>query len=460
MAERFCVECGTPRRAEAPYCGSCGAQFDLPDPDPTIPPVSMAKQVPPGPPGMAPPVPPPPPPAQYGGPLSPPLPPPPPPPPQGPPAAKAGPGQGLPVVLGLPAELFAVVVLFAVGGGWLLIDVLRSVPDALDLMFSAAGGGDDPFSGEFAQSIRAIGWMGFAILLMGAALGSSLLGAAWLLWRRQRGGRGAAWAAAAWALLSSLIGEDLGGSLGVATVCAIAGSATLIFAPRARELLDAAPHPEDRTAAVAVARWAVLACLVMFGLGALYNFAAASISTKYALIAIPQAASAVGAYLYSRRLIYGEPNLRLAASGGAVGAVVLAVLSALDVKAMALLLAATIVTVGILWLPADVRAQFEQDPIDWRGLLDRAKTPAKQKQPAAQGSMLPQGPPPTPPRPPGGPPAAAWAPPAPPSTPAGPPSAPPTTPPTPPPAPPMPPPMPPSAPPTRPPWPPPPPHGG
>jgi hypothetical protein len=297
----------------------------------------------------------------------------------------------------------AAVVLFVVGGAWLAIEVMRALPDVLDLM-TADTGGVGGMLGEFGQSIRALGWMTFAALLMAATVAASLLGIAWLLWRKQRIGRGLAWAAAAWLLLTAVLGGHFSGEIGVATLTSCLGAAILAFAPAAKAVLDAAPHPSDGPAAVAVARLTLLGCAVLFGLGAVMNFAAATFDGKYALVAVLECAVAVGAFLYSRHMTQGGAQLRLVATVGAGVGIALGVATSGAIEWVAPLVAIAIVAIAELWLPPDVRALFGEKPINWDSLLGR---PTAAQGPAAARSVqesAPSGPPPAPPGPPPAPP--------------------------------------------------------
>lgn len=308
----------------------------------------------------------------------------------------------MPVVAGVPVDLLAAVVLFVLGGGWLAIEVLRALPDVLDLMTADTGGAGGVL-GDFGQSIRALGWMTLAAVLMAATVAVSLLAIAWLLWRRTRVGRGLAWVAAAWLLLTAVLGEHFSGEIGFATLTACLGAAIIAFAPAARAALDAAPHPQQGAAAVAVARITLLGCTVLFGLGAVMNFAAATFESKYALVALLECGVAIGAFLYSGRMPRGESQLRLAATLGAVVGIALGVATSGAIEWVAPLVAIAIVAIATLWLPPDVRALFGEQPIEWQALTGRP-APARTA-PVTVPDTPPNPPPGPPPAPPGPPPA-------------------------------------------------------
>ena len=111
----------------------------------------------------------------------------------------------------------------------------------------------------------------------------------------------------------------------------------------------------------------------------------------------------------------GEPQLRLAASAGAILGIVLGILTNGDLVLVAPLVAIAIVALATLWLPPDVRELFGDNPIDWQNLgcsagklgnrPSAAETPPPPPGPPAAPARPQAGPPPTPPGPPPVPPA-------------------------------------------------------
>jgi hypothetical protein len=279
----------------------------------------------------------------------------PPPPPPVDPAAAAGatgpgtPAVGLPIVAGLPLELWLVVAAFALPGAWLVYEVVKALPDAIKYLGSQYFG--------FRLGLALV-----LLLLVIGALGVAMVAIAWRLYRRDRVGRGLAYAFGGTIIVSVLLASDRTSAETWAMVFSIVGIAILAFAPRVRAIFDASAPGAAPTSVVVSRTLIAIFSGVTLLIGAVYLLLSSD-SGKYAVAGVIAIAAAILASRWSRRLDAADKQARLYLSLG--GAVVGVLLIALGEKDVGLLvpLGMIVSAIGCLWLPNDARAFFGDQPI-------------------------------------------------------------------------------------------------
>jgi hypothetical protein len=255
---------------------------------------------------------------------------------------------GLRSIAGLPVELWLVILAFAGPGCWLIVDVLTSLPDAIN-----------------AWGMRFLGFrIGLAltmILLLVGLIGAAMLGIAWKLYRRDRVGRGLAYAFCGTIIVSVLFSDSRTTAETWAMVVSIAGVAILAGAPRVRAAFGDS-SPATPTSVIVSRTLITIICALGLFVAVLYLLLA-SVDGAYVAAALIAAAPTVLAWRWSTRLEHGDREARLYLTVG--GAVVAVLLIAVGRANVGLLfdLGLIISALGALWLPNDARAFFGDDPL-------------------------------------------------------------------------------------------------
>jgi hypothetical protein len=190
-----------------------------------------------------------------------------------------------------------------------------------------------------------------------------MLAIAWKLHRRDRVGRGLAYAFVGTLVVSVAFSDSRTSWETWAMVISLAGIAILAFAPRVRAIFDRAGSPDDAPTSVVVSRTLIALFTALAILIAVIYLLLASVSGKYVVLAIVAAAAAVAASRWSARLAQADRNARLVMTIG--GAAVAVLLIALGRASTGLLvpLGLIVSAVGALWLPNDARVYFGDEPI-------------------------------------------------------------------------------------------------
>lgn len=266
------------------------------------------------------------------------------------PSLTAGTTLELPMLAGLPLELWLVVAAFGVPGAWLVYEMVKALPDALKVL------------GAQFFGFR-IGLALLAILVLVGLLGAGMLVLAWRLYRRDRVARGLAYAFGATVAVSVLFSSNRTSAEVWALILSVAGILILAFAPRVRAIFDRTAAPDGAPTSVIVARtiiavYGVITILV----GATYLLLS-SAGAKYAVIGVMLIGGAVISFRWSKHLSDADRQARQYLSVGAAALVVL--MLALGQKSTGLLIPIGLIVsaVGTLWLPADARLFFGDQPL-------------------------------------------------------------------------------------------------
>ena len=269
----------------------------------------------------------------------------------------------LPRIAGLPLELWAVIALFAAAGGYILIEFLPPFVDGFGEL------GNEGFPG-YRRLVLLVMTLLFVFLVVGAGL----LAVAYLLYRGSRVGRGFAYVVSVLLVITWIIGiegYDGGDSarpaaLVVVALLAIAAAAVLAFAPATREHFTGPDAlAGDQPQSVVVSRVILGLIAVTYGLLGILALSLADIDGELAVYGVLFAAVA-GAAAYSA---YGltQPNRALRAFvsiAAAAGIVVVLIQSRDNISGSGLFIALLAVVPIALWLPADARRYFGDQPLD------------------------------------------------------------------------------------------------
>jgi hypothetical protein len=317
---RFCAACGTALPDAASFCSACGG--------------AVIRQV------VAEPPPSPPLPSGAGG-------------------ATAGAMPSVPyrtgvVLAGLPLELWAVIALFALPGVYLAQAALRALPDTLRL-FDLGG---------FAHTLA---FVLLVLLVLIGALGGCLLAIALLLYRADRVGRGLAYVAIASLVALVVFGDGVSTGEILSMLAGLAAAAVLALAPAVREVFTGSRAPtRGQPTSIVVARVSLAVWIGLLGLSGILYLLLADIEGKYAAIGILLLGLTVGALVLYRRLEQPDRKARTVASVGAVAAVIL-LLAGLHYTGFTMLIGLTVAIPAFLWLPADARRFYGEEPLNLHG---------------------------------------------------------------------------------------------
>jgi hypothetical protein len=249
---------------------------------------------------------------------------------------------------GRPLELWVPVALFAAAGAYLLQLTLRALPDTFRL-----------FNIDFLPKSYVFALV--LVLLLVIALGVGLLGIAALLYRGDRIGRGIAYLAVAALAGIAIFGEGTTTGEVLTMVGGFAAAAILGLAPAVKEIFDAG-RQRDQPTSIIVARVALATWLVLLAVGAVIDFCLESVSGKFIFYGIILAALAVGGFLIFTRLGLADPRARIIVTLGAAAALIFLLLG-LHNSATAFLVGLTVAIPVCLWLPADARAFYGDQPL-------------------------------------------------------------------------------------------------
>lgn len=251
---------------------------------------------------------------------------------------------------GLPLELWAVVGLLGAAGVYLLQLSLRALPDSFRL-----------FSYSFFP--HTLAFVLLVLILLIGALGAGLLWLGWQLHRGSRVARGLTYVAVASLTTTVLFGTGVTTGEVLSMLGGLAAAAILGLSPAVQPLFTGENTPESvQPSALVVARVSLALWMILLGVAAVLDFCLANIDGKYAAIGVFEAAVVAGGIAVYRRLGLADRRARTIATGGAAIAFILLLIGRHD-AGFALLLGVTAAIPVCLWVPADVRAFYGDDPI-------------------------------------------------------------------------------------------------
>lgn len=265
--------------------------------------------------------------------------------PAGAPGAVA-PGQ----IAGLPVEAWLAVACFALPGAWLVWSALRDLPDSLDLM---------------GISSR-LGALVTLLVVLDGMLGAGMLAIARMLYRRDRVGRGLAYAVAPTLAACYLFANYRTHAETAVVLGALAGAAVLVLAPGARAFFtgpDALDHGSPTSISVScvgISFYCVFASVV-----ALLYFVLGTDSPKWLILAGVYGATVALVALYSTSLMQTDRPARRAITIGAAALVVIQIAFGRHDFGVLVPTALACVVAVALWLPADARDFIGDEPINW-----------------------------------------------------------------------------------------------
>lgn len=256
----------------------------------------------------------------------------------------------LPILAGLPLELWLVIAAFALPGAWLAFEVLKSLPDAFKLL------------GAQFVGFR-IGLALIIILVLVGLLGAGMLAIAWKLYQRDRVARGLAYSFATTVAVSVLFSSDRTSAETGALLLSVAGILILGFGPRVRAIFDRSAAPDGAPTSVIVSRTIIAIYTATAILVGVTYLLLSTVSAKYAVIGLITIGGALASIKWSRRLSSADRQARQYLSIGASALVVL--MLALGQKSTGLLVPVGLIVSAIasLWLPADARLFFGDQPL-------------------------------------------------------------------------------------------------
>jgi hypothetical protein len=257
----------------------------------------------------------------------------------------------LPVVAGLPGEIWVATGALAIPGAWVLIDALRALPDAFDLINAAF------FGWKFGTLVT--------LLVIGFGLvGLGLLANAILVLRGDRSARWLAWTSAGTVTLATIFTNGRTDSLWAAVIGSIVAATLLTGAPNARAHLGRSqPAVGGAPASVRAASLALFAFYPFAVLGMAIYLIYASTEAKWYLALVLFAVMAVVAALRQTGILRGDRRARLELSVAGVAFVLLVLI--FTKHAAQLIVAAGLVAsvLALVWLPEDARAFFGDTPL-------------------------------------------------------------------------------------------------
>lgn len=262
----------------------------------------------------------------------------------------------LPLIAGLPVELWLVIAAFAIPGGWIVFDMAKALPDSIKLI------GAQFFGFRLGLALTMI------VVLVGL-LGAAMLAIAWRLYLRDRVGRGLAYAFGGTIIVSVLFSSSRTSAETWAMIFSIVGIAILAFSPRVRATFDRADSGDGTPTSVVVSRTAIAIFSAIAILVAVIYLLLASVSAKYVAVAIVAAGAAVLASIWSKRLVHADRSARLYLTlGGVVVAIAMLTLGRFT-AGLLVPLGLLVSAIGSLWLPNDAREFFGDEPLkvsaDW-----------------------------------------------------------------------------------------------
>lgn len=251
-------------------------------------------------------------------------------------------------IQGLPLEFWIVVGLIAAAGIYILQLGLRVLPDAIRLF--------NDYTAGFTFVI-------LVLVVLICAMGAGLLWLAWALWRRSRVARGMTYVVVGSLLTMVLFGDNVSGGLVLAMLAGLAAAAVLAFAPAVQPLFTGADAPDSaQPSGVVVARVSLLLWLILLGVAAVLNFCLVDVSGKYVAFGLIETLIVIGGVIIYRRLALPDRQARVIASAGTAITFILLLLG-WHSTGFALMLGFTVAIPICLWVPADVRRFFGDQPI-------------------------------------------------------------------------------------------------
>jgi hypothetical protein len=259
--------------------------------------------------------------------------------------------EGLPVLAGLPLELWVVIAAFAIPGAWVMFETVKALPDAIKLI------GAQFFGFRLGLALT-------MILVLVGLLGAAMLAIAWKLYNRDRVGRGLAYAFGGTIVISVVFSSSTTSAEVWATILSIVGIAILAFAPRVRAIFDQSAALDGVPTSVVVSRTLIAVFCALAVVVAVIYILLASISSKYVVAAVIAFAAAGAAVHWSKHLNNADRNARLFLSiGGGVVAVLLVIIGR-STAGLLFPLGLIVSAIGCLWLPNDARAFFGDQPLN------------------------------------------------------------------------------------------------
>jgi len=251
---------------------------------------------------------------------------------------------------GAPLEFWAVVALVAAAGVYLLQLSLRALPDSFRLF-------------GYSWFPHALAFVLLVLVLLVAALGAGFVWLAWMLRRQSRVARGLTYVAVGCLVTAVLFGSGATTGEVLSMLAGLAAAAILGLSPAVRPLFTGESAPDsNQPAALVVARVSIVVWLILIGVAAILDFCLASYGGKYAALGVFESLIVIGGFVIYRRLAFADRKARAIASAGAALAFILLLIGRHDVG-FALMLGLTVAIPVCLWLPADVRAFYGDQPI-------------------------------------------------------------------------------------------------
>lgn len=273
--------------------------------------------------------------------------------PDGIPVAWSG-TESLPLIGGLPLELWLVIAAFALPGAWVVFETVKALPDAIKLISAQFFG----FRLGLALTM---------ILVLVGLLGVAMLAIAWKLYNRDRVGRGLAYAFAGTIVVSVVFSSSATSAEVWAMILSIVGIAILAFAPRVRALFEQSAAMEGIPTSVVVSRTLIAVFCALAIVVAVIYVLLASVSAKYVVAAVVAFAAAAAAARWSKHLNNADRNARLFVSIGGGAVAILLLIIGRSTAGLLFPLGLIVSSIGCLWIPNDARAFFGDQPLNLSG---------------------------------------------------------------------------------------------
>jgi hypothetical protein len=284
----------------------------------------------------------------------------------------------LPVIAGLPGELWAVVAAFAIPGAWVLIDALKALPDALNLINAAF------FGWKFGTLIS-------LLVVAYGLVGVGLLANALLVFRADRAARGLAYASAGTIALATFFTNGRTNSLWAALIGSIVAVVLLAGAPNCRAHLSRSEQiAGGAPASVRAGSFALWAYYPFALLGALIYVVYGLIEAKWFLAVTLFVAMTLVAYTRQAGILRGDRKARTELTTAGVAFVLLLLI--FTKHSAQLIVSAGLVasSLALLWLQRDARVFFGDPPLAESKLATAAATQsASARGAAAEPSFAP-----------------------------------------------------------------------
>jgi hypothetical protein len=250
---------------------------------------------------------------------------------------------------GVPTVVVLIVVLQVLAGGYLLIWMLKELPDAIKLL------GNDVVGA----------WLGLVVLmlvLVVGAMGAGLLYLANRLWQADRVARGITYVACLSIAASILLGADHSAGITLAAIGCIAAVVALAFVSEAQAFFTGPGAPGgDRPSGVVVAQTLIATWLFIVAVvGLLYLMVGfAGVGAKYVVVGLLLLAIAARARNVNARLSGGDSRARNIATIG-MGIVVLLIILGGNTTGTGLYLPLgwSVGAAAYLWLPKESQTFF------------------------------------------------------------------------------------------------------